>query len=151
VATKPANTRLKAALFGQMRALWILRSIDFRGANINPPLVELCSFGFVANRSPSVAGSATRHSQQPYMVKSLAALAMSALLGGWVLALPGFAPEVKADEVVALAMAGRIAIHPVAGNCASQILPNVASSCLRQTGSDTAVREARLVTARREP
>lgn len=85
------------------------------------------------------------------MIKSLAALAMSALLGVSLLALPGFAPEMKANEVVALAKADRLAIHAVAGDCVSQIWPNIASTCLRQTGSAAAVREARLVTAHREP
>jgi len=51
-------------------------------------LSELCSFGFVANQSPSAAGLAIRHSQQLDMIKSLAALAM--LLGTSVLVLPGF-------------------------------------------------------------
>lgn len=85
------------------------------------------------------------------MIKSLAAFAMLAFLGVALLALPGFAPEVKANEVAALAKADRLAIHPVAGNCASQIWPNIESTCLRNTGSDAAVREARLVTAHREP
>jgi hypothetical protein len=85
------------------------------------------------------------------MIKSLTPLAVFALLGASALVLPGFAPEVKAGEVVALAKADRLAIHPVAGNCASQIWPNIASTCLRQTGLDIAVREARLVTAKREP
>jgi hypothetical protein len=85
------------------------------------------------------------------MIRSLAALAMLAFLGVSAVALPGFAPQVKANEVVALAKADRLAIQPVAGNCASQIWPNIASTCLRQTGSDAAVREARLVTAHREP
>lgn len=85
------------------------------------------------------------------MIKSLAALAISAFIGVSALALPGFVPEVKANEVVALAKANKLAIHPVAGNCAGQIWPNIASACLRRTGSDVAVREARLVTAHREP
>ncbi len=85
------------------------------------------------------------------MIKSLTPFAVFAFLGASVLALPGFAPEVKANEVVALAKTDRLAIHPVAVNCASQIWPNIASTCLRQTGSDAAVREARLVTAHREP
>ena len=80
------------------------------------------------------------------MIKSISALAIFALLGAAVIALPGFAPAVKADEAVAFAKADRL---PVAGNCASQIWPNIASSCLRDAGSGTAVREARLVTARR--
>jgi hypothetical protein len=43
--------------------------------------VELCIPGAVANRSPSAAGLAIRHSQQPQMIKSISALAISALLG----------------------------------------------------------------------
>lgn len=85
------------------------------------------------------------------MIRSLAALALLAFMGVSALALPGFAPDVKANEVVALAKADRLAIHAVAGNCASQVWPNIASTCLRQTGSDVAVHEARLVTAKREP
>jgi hypothetical protein len=80
------------------------------------------------------------------MIKSISALAIFALLGALVIALPGFAPAVKADEAVALAKADRL---PVAGNCAGQTWPNIASSCLRDARSGTAVREARLVTARR--
>jgi len=83
------------------------------------------------------------------MIKSLSAFAIFALLGASVIALPGFAPALKADEVVVLAKADRLASPPVAGNCASQIWPNIASSCLRETGSGATVREARLVTARR--
>jgi hypothetical protein len=85
------------------------------------------------------------------MIKSLAALAVFAFLGVAVLALPGFAPEAKANEMAAFAKADRLAIHPVAGNCASQIWPNIESTCLRNIGSDVPVREARLVTAHREP
>lgn len=85
------------------------------------------------------------------MIRSLAALALLAFTGVSALALPGFAPDVKVNEVAALAKADRLAIHPIAGNCASQVWPNIASTCLRQTGSDAAVREARLVTAKREP
>ena len=83
------------------------------------------------------------------MIKSLSEFAIFALLGALVIALPGFAPALKADEVVVLAKADRLASPPVAGNCASQIWPNIASSCLRDTGSGAIVREARLVTARR--
>jgi hypothetical protein len=83
------------------------------------------------------------------MIKSLSAFAIFALLGASVIALPGFAPALKADEVVVLAKADRLASPPVAGNCASQIWPNITSSCLRDSGSGATVREARLVTARR--
>ena len=83
------------------------------------------------------------------MIKSISALAIFSLLGVAVIALPGFAPAVKADEVVVLAKAGRLASPLVAGNCASQVWPDIASSCLRDSGSGAAVHEARLVTARR--
>lgn len=85
------------------------------------------------------------------MIRSLAALALLAFMGVSALALPGFAPGVRANEAAALAKADRLAVHPVAGNCASQIWPNIASTCLRNSGSDAAVREVRLVTAHREP
>lgn len=85
------------------------------------------------------------------MIKSLTPFAVFALLGASLLALPGFAPEVSANEVVALAKADRLAIHPVAGNCARQIWPNITPTCLRNAGSDNPVREARLVTASRQP
>ena len=85
------------------------------------------------------------------MIRSLAAIAIFAFMGVSAFALPGFAPEVKANEVVALAKADRLAVHPIAVNCAGQIWPNIESTCLRNTRSDLAVREARLVTANREP
>ncbi|WP_081502967.1 hypothetical protein [Bradyrhizobium sp. YR681] len=83
------------------------------------------------------------------MMKSLVALAIFALLGVSAIVLPGFAPEVKARESVALAKADRLAIHPVARNCPGQVWPNFEASCLRNSQSDILVREARLVTARR--
>jgi hypothetical protein len=92
---------------------------------------------------------AIRHSQQLKMIKSISAFAIFALLGASVIALPGFAPVVKADDPVALAKADRRAIDAVAGNCASENWPNISSSCLRDTESGAAVREVRLVTARR--
>jgi hypothetical protein len=97
---------------------------------------------------PQRSGIATSHSQQPQMIKSLTALAIFALLGAAVIALPGFAPDVRASEPVALAKADRLAIHPVVRTCASQVWPNFDATCLRD-GSGVLVREARLVTARR--
>jgi hypothetical protein len=82
------------------------------------------------------------------MIKSISALAIFSLLGAAVIALPGFAPAVKAEQVVVLAKADRLASH-VVGDCASQNWPNIASSCLRDTESGAAVREVRLVTAHR--
>ena len=83
------------------------------------------------------------------MIRSISALAIFSLLGAGVIALPGFAPAVKADEAVAFPKADRLAGFQVTGNCASQTWPNISSSCLRDTASGAAVREARLVTARR--
>jgi hypothetical protein len=48
---------------------------------IESAVVELCIDGAVANRSPSAAGLANRHSQQSHMIKSVAALAISGLPG----------------------------------------------------------------------
>ncbi|MBR1147646.1 hypothetical protein [Bradyrhizobium sp. AUGA SZCCT0431] len=83
------------------------------------------------------------------MIKSISAFAIFALLEASVIALPGFAPVVKADEAVGFAETGQLASPPVAGNCVNQVWPNIASSCLRDTGSGAAVHEARLVTAPR--
>jgi hypothetical protein len=79
------------------------------------------------------------------MIKSLTALAIFAILGGSVIALPGF--QVKASETVALAKADRLELRPIEQNCSQQIWPNYYTSCLRN--GDAMVREARLVTARR--
>jgi hypothetical protein len=83
------------------------------------------------------------------MIKSFTALALFALLGASVIALPGFAPQVKADEAVAFPKADRLAPGRAAGACSSQVWPNFEASCLRNSGSGVMVREVRLVTARR--
>jgi hypothetical protein len=83
------------------------------------------------------------------MIKSLTALAIFALLGASVVALPGFAPQVEAKEAVALAKADRLDIRSVARNCSQQVWPNFNASCLRNGESGATIREARLVTARR--
>jgi hypothetical protein len=83
------------------------------------------------------------------MMKSLIAFAMFALLGVSVMVLPGFAPQVKAREAVALAKADRLASHPAARNCLGQVWPDFEASCLRRGESDVRIHEARLVTARR--
>jgi hypothetical protein len=83
------------------------------------------------------------------MIKSLAALAIFALLGASVMALPGFAPRVEARGTAVLAKADRLDVRPAASNCTQQVWPNFEGACLRFDGSGSAVREARLVTARR--
>jgi hypothetical protein len=81
------------------------------------------------------------------MIKSLAALAIFALLGASVIALPGFAPQVEASETVALAKGDRLELRAAARDCSQQVWPDFDASCLRKGG--TMIREARLVTARR--
>jgi hypothetical protein len=89
-------------------------------------------------------------SAAPKMIKSLTALAIFALLGASVIALPGFAPRVEARETAALAKADRLEIRSIARNCAQQVWPNFDGSCLRHSEAGSVVREARLVTARRD-
>jgi hypothetical protein len=82
------------------------------------------------------------------MIKSLTALAIFALLGASVIALPGLAPPLEARETIALAKGDRLDIRPVAGNCELQVWPNFDGTCLRHRESGVLVREARLVAAR---
>jgi hypothetical protein len=90
------------------------------------------------------------------MIKSLAPLAIFALLGASVIAWPMFAPEVKAKEALALTKqtpalgkANQPAVDPVVRDCSSQVWPDFDISCLRESGSGNRVQQARLVTARR--
>jgi hypothetical protein len=83
------------------------------------------------------------------MVKALSALAIWALLGASVIALPGLAPKVDAGEVAVLAKGNRLEVSAAASNCSTQVWPDFAASCLRKSGSDAKILEARLVTARR--
>jgi len=82
------------------------------------------------------------------MIKSFSALAIMLVLGASVVALPGLAPQVKADESVALAKSDRLAVRSTARECSSQVWPDLAPSCLRSSQAGI-IREARLVTARR--
>ena len=83
------------------------------------------------------------------MIKSLSALAIFGMLWVAVVALPGFAPQVGANETVALAKGDRLPVGPVEGICSQQIWPNFKASCLRDGDTGATVREARLTTARR--
>jgi hypothetical protein len=65
------------------------------------------------------------------------------------MALPSFAPEVKASEVTALAKGDRLEVRAANANCATQVWPDFASTCLHSPGSGAKISEARLVTARR--
>ena len=95
---------------------------------------------------PSEAGSAYPQSAA-LMIKSLAAFAVFAVLGASVIALPWVAP--KAIEAIALAKADRLAVRAVPQNCFKQVWPDFATACLRNSGSEAKIVEARLVTARR--
>ncbi len=83
------------------------------------------------------------------MIKSFAAFGIFALLGGAVIALPGFAPKVEASEAAVLAKGDRLPIRSASVPCSRQVWPNFAASCLQNTGSDQKIVEARLITARR--
>ena len=79
------------------------------------------------------------------MFKSLMVLSIFGLLGAAVVALPGFAPPVKASEAVALAKADRLDVR----NCSQQLWPNFDTSCLSSGESGLVVLDARQVTASR--
>jgi hypothetical protein len=100
-------------------------------------------------RSSKAEESKTK-SQQLKMVKSLSALAVLALLAASAMALPSFTPEVKANEAAVLAKKDRLDVRPAAVlDCATQVWPDIAASCLRNANSGGKILEARLVTARR--
>jgi hypothetical protein len=82
------------------------------------------------------------------MIKSVIAWAIFALLGASVIAIPGFAPQAKAVEKVALPKADRLPVHRIGRSCSSQIWPHLDASCLREVGSWMPVHEARLITQR---
>jgi hypothetical protein len=82
------------------------------------------------------------------MIKSIATLAGVVLLGAAVIALPGFAPTVQANEAPVLAKGDRLALRAPATSCTTQVWPDFTSSCLRNSVSGP-ILEARLVTARR--
>jgi hypothetical protein len=79
------------------------------------------------------------------MIKSLTALAIFGLLGGTMVALPGFAPRLEARETVDLAKVDRLDVR----KCSQQLWPNFDTSCLRSSEPGLAVLDVRQVTARR--
>lgn len=85
------------------------------------------------------------------MIKALSAVAIAAFIAAALTVLPGFAPQVEAREPVALAKADRLDIRPVGKDCSQQAWPNFEASCLRNAGTKTMIKEARLVTASRLP
>jgi hypothetical protein len=81
------------------------------------------------------------------MFKSFAALAVAMLLGAAVVDLP--VPTVEATGTAALAKGDRLQIGAPLLNCATQVWPDIAASCLRVAGEGSKILEARLVTSRR--
>ena len=64
------------------------------------------------------------------MFKSFAALAVLTFLGASVIALPA-TPKVEASEAAGLAKGDRLQVRAPLLNCAAQIWPRIAASCLR--------------------
>jgi hypothetical protein len=85
------------------------------------------------------------------MIKTLSAIAAAACVAAALAILPGFAPQVEASVPRPLAKADRLDIRPIGPDCSQQSWPHFEASCLRNAGSRTAVRQARLVTADRTP
>lgn len=86
------------------------------------------------------------------MIKTFSAIAIASLVAAALTVLPGFAPQVEASTPVALAKADRLDIRTAGrGDCSQQSWPNFEASCLRVAGSNSMIREARLVTADRTP
>ena len=82
----------------------------------------------------------------PTMFKSFPALAVFALLGASLIALPALAPEGEAGESAARAKGDRLQMHVPVLNCANEVWPQMAVRCLR-TSEGSKVLEARLVTS----
>ena len=89
--------------------------------------------------------------QGTVMIKAISAIAGAAFIAAALTVLPGFAPQVEASVPQALAKGDRLDIHTTGRGCSEHAWPNFEASCLRTAGSNTGVREARLVTADRTP
>jgi hypothetical protein len=85
------------------------------------------------------------------MIKALSAITFAALIATALTILPGFAPTVEASVPQALAKSDRLDIRTVGKDCSQQAWPNFETSCLRAANSKSMIREARLVTADRNP
>ena len=85
------------------------------------------------------------------MIKALSALAIAAFVAAALTVLPGFAPQVEASVPQALAKGDRLDVKPVGRDCSENAWPNFEAACLRTVGGKTEVRQARLVTADRNP
>jgi hypothetical protein len=89
------------------------------------------------------------------MIKAISAISFAALIATALTILPGFAPKVEASVPQALAKGDRLDIRTVGKDCSQQAWPNFEASCLRvagaKSGTQSLIREARLVTADRTP
>jgi hypothetical protein len=83
------------------------------------------------------------------MFKSFSVLAVFTLLGVSAVALPALAPKVEASEATVVLKSERLQAKASLLDCATQVWPQIAASCLRATDQDSKIVEARLVTARR--
>ena len=83
------------------------------------------------------------------MFRSFPLLAVFALVGASIIALPALAPKVEAGESTALVKGDRSQVDVPMLNCANEVWPHVAARCLR-SGEGSKVPEARFVTASRQ-
>ena len=83
------------------------------------------------------------------MIKAFAAFAILAVSGASVIALPSFAPKADANQGLAVGKSDRLAVRSPPQNCFKQIWPDFTTACLRNSGSEAKVIEARLVDVRR--
>jgi len=85
------------------------------------------------------------------MIKALSAIVIATFISAALAVLPGFAPQVEASVPQALAKADRLDVRVIGKDCSQHAWPNFEASCLRVAGSNSMIREARLVTADRTP
>lgn len=85
------------------------------------------------------------------MIKTVSAIVVAAAVAAALTLLPGFAPTVEASVPQALAKSDRLDFRAIGKDCSQQAWPNFEASCLRNAGTRTVVRQARLVTADRTP
>jgi hypothetical protein len=85
------------------------------------------------------------------MIKAVSAIAIAAFVAAALALLPGFAPEVEASVPHALAKGDRLDIRPIGRDCSQQAWPNFEPACLKVAGSNSPIKQARLVTADRTP
>ena len=78
--------------------------------------------------------------------KALAALAIAVFLAAAATVLPSFGPSANANAFPA-AKADKLKVATADPACTEQNWPNLKTSCLRRTESNTAVKQVRLISA----